>query len=296
MNQRSILIGLIIVLVAGGAYSITYLQQLSNTADWLIQLSSLDAKQATDAMQRLATSGIQMHQRLVRMTNSLQPEERWRSAMLLGQLGRPEAAEALLPLLDDSHSAVRAAAAEALGRLCAQDAADKLARLLASDSQLTVRISAARALARLESGEVVPQLVEALQYRPAVAEEEEEDPSWQLRAEAARALGAIATPEAVAAVARQLEGEPNERVRTAIAYALGDALVKNRPSPQQSTPALDALIAAASDEEGDVRIAAVNSLLRVSWPGEASKRVEQVLQHAHQDSHYWVRRAVGAGS
>jgi len=295
VNRRSILIGLIIVLVAGGAYSLTYLHQLSKTADWLAQLSSLDAKQATDAMQRLPTSGAQMYQRLVRMTNSLQPEERWRSAMLLGRLGRPEVAEALLPLLDDSHSAVRAAAAEALGRLGAQDTADKLARLFAGDSKLTVRISAARALAALESGEVVPQLVEALQYRPAVAEEEE-DPSWQLRAEAARALGAIATPEAVAAVARQLEGEPNERARTAIAYALGDALVKNRPSPQQSTPALDALIAAASDEEGDVRIAAVSSLLRVSWPGEASKRVEQVLQRAHQDSHYWVRRAVGAES
>jgi len=105
--------------------------------------------------------------------------------------------------------------------------------------------------------------------------------------------------------------EPNERVRTAMAYALGDAMAGVEVVEEDIGRALDALIEAASDEVGDVRIAAINSLLRVSWPDEQSDinsllriswpdeqsdRVEQILTQAQADPHYWVRYAVAPES
>jgi len=67
----------------------------------------------------------------------------------------------------------------------------------------------------------------------------------------------------------------------------------NTGSPEEGTAsALDALIQAAGDEVGDVRVAAINSLLRVPWPHEDSDRVEQALTQAQSDPHYWVRYAV----
>ena len=201
-------------------------------------------------------------------------------------------------MLDDSEAAVRAAAAEALGQLGAYDSTHKLAEVVASDTEeIAVRISATRALVSLAEKTTVPQLTQALAYRPVVGEDEQ-DNSWLLRMEAARALGAAATPEAIRALCDQLTGdvEPNGRVRTAMAYALGDAMAKTGSPEQGIATALDALIQAFSDKAGDVRIAAINSLLRVSWPREDSDRVEQVLKQAQSDPHYWVRYAVAAES
>jgi len=298
VSRHATLIIIIIVLVAAGGYFLTYAQRLRRTTEWLEQISGVDDKQAAKAMEQLVAQGSSVYPRVVKRAQNIDAHVRRRTAVVLGQLGQPQAVEVLMPMLDDAEPEVRAAAAEALGQIGAYDSTDKLAQMVASDTEeLPVRISAARALVSLNEKTTVSQLAQALAYRPVVGEEQQ-DNSWLLRVEAARALGAAATPEAIRALCDQLTGdvEPNGRVRTAMAYALGDAMTKTG-SPEQSTAAaLDALIQAASDEVGDVRIAAINSLLRVSWPREDSDRVEQVLKQAQSDPHYWVRYAVAAES
>jgi len=294
VNRRSVVITLIIILVAAGGYSLTYWQQLRKSRQWLEEMSGKDGKQAAAAMEQLAIRGVRVYQPLVELAQSSEPEARWRSAVMLGQLGQPKAAEVLTPMLDAPEAAVRAAAAEALGHLGIEDAVGKLGQLVASDQEkLEVRISAARALVLIPDEARVPQLVGALAYQPAVDDEATDD-SWQLRVEAARALGAAGTAEVIEALAQRLTDavEPDARVRTAIAYALGDALSQSGSAEDEAIPALDALLEAAEDESGDVRVAAIDSLLRVSWPVEQSERVEQVLEQAKSDPHYWVRQAV----
>jgi len=295
VNRRSVVITLIIILVAAGGYSLTYWQQLRKSRQWLEEMSGKDDKQASAAMEQLATRGVKVYQPLVELAHSSEPEARWRSAVMLGQLGQPKAAEVLLPMLDDPEVTVRAAATEALGHLGIEDAAGKVGQLVANDQEkLEVRISAARALALIPDEAAVPQLAGALAYQPAVDEEATDD-SWQLRVEVAWALGAAATTEAIEALAQRLTNarEPDARVRTATAYALGDAVTQSGSAEEGgAASALDALLEASEDETGDVRVAAIDSLLRVSWPKEQSDRVEQVLEKAKSDPHYWVRQAV----
>ena len=298
MSRRTTLITIIIVLVAAGGYFLTYAQQRRRTTEWLEQMSGVDDKEAAKAMEQLVAQGRSVYQSVAKHAENMDAHVRRRGAVVLGQLGQPRAAEVLMPMLDDSEPSVRAAAAEALGQLGADDSAGKLAQLVASDTEeVAVRISAARALVSLAETTTVSQLAQAIAYRP-VVDEDEKDDSWLLRVEAARALGATATPAAIRALSDELTGdvESDARARTAMAYALGDAMTKTGSPEASIAPALGALIQAAGDEVGDVRIAAVNSLLRISWPREDSDRVEQTLTQAQSDPHYWVRYAVAAES
>ncbi len=298
MSRRTTLVTIIIVLVAAGGYFLTSAQQLRRTTEWLEQMSAVDDNKAAKAMEQLVAQGRNVYPSVAKHAQNIDAHVRRRGAVVLGQLGQPRAAEVLMPMLDDSAPAVRAAAAAALGQLGTDDSASKLAQLVASDTEeLAVRISAARALVSLAEPTAVSQLAQALAYRPVVGEDQQ-DNSWLLRAEAARALGATATPEAIRALSDELTGdvEADGRVRTAMAYALGDGMTKTGSPEEGTAPALGALLQAAGDEVGDVRVAAVNSLLRISWSREDSDRVEQALTQAQSDPHYWVRYAVAPES
>jgi len=298
VNQRTIFITIIIVLVAAGGYFLANAQQFRKTTEWLEQMSGVDDKEAAKAMEQLIARRGSVYQCVAERAQNVDAHVRRRVAVVLGQLGQPQAAEVLMPMLNDPEPSVRAAAAEALGQLGIDDGATKLAQLLASNTEeLGVRISAARALASLAETTTVSQLTQAVAYRP-VVDEGQKDDSWLLRVEAGRALGAVGTPEAVKVLSDELTGdvEPNGRVRTAMAYALGDAMTKTGAIEEATEPVLDALVQAASDKAGDVRIAAINSLLRIAWPREDSDRVEQTLTQAQSDPHYWVRYAVAPES
>jgi len=298
VNQRTIFITIIIVLVAAGGYFLANAQQFRKTTEWLEQMSGVDDKEAAKAMEQLIARRGSVYQCVAERAQNVDAHVRRRVAVVLGQLGQPQAAEVLMPMLNDPEPSVRAAAAEALGQLGIDDGATKLAQLVASNTEeLGVRISAARALASLAETTTVSQLTQAVAYRP-VVDEGQKDDSWLLRVEAGRALGAVGTPEAVKVLSDELTGdvEPNGRVRTAMAYALGDAMTKTGAIEEATEPVLDALVQAASDKAGDVRIAAINSLLRIAWPREDSDRVEQTLTQAQSDPHYWVRYAVAPES
>ena len=144
--------------------------------------------------------------------------------------------------------------------------------------------------------EAVPQLEQALAYQPIVEDEDEDtDDSWQLRIEAARALGAIGACEAIVA-ARRIgnTSEADVRVRTAIVYALGDALANG--DSDGFAVGFPVLIEAARDELGDVRVAAIDVLRRIAPPADRESTVEQILEEAQRDPHYWVRQAAVSGS
>ena len=156
------------------------------------------------------------------------------AAKLLGELDEPMADRALAPLVtDDPDPLVRQRAAEALTRHGGAMAAEVLGRGL-HDPAERVRLACLAGISRLDPQAARPELVRLLL----------EDDVWEIRAQAAEALGQSGD----AAVVPDLEtarADPNEFVRTAVTQALralppgGHAPASapaDAPPPPASTP------------------------------------------------------------
>jgi HEAT repeat protein len=131
------------------------------------------------------------------------------AAKLLGDLGDPLAVEALAPLLEaDPDPVARQRAAESIARLGGDPAVRVLALALA-DPMERVRRAAIAGLVDLDPGFARHDLARLLR----------EDAVWEVRAEAAHALGRTGDPAVVADLEAALD-DPNEFVRTAAANAL----------------------------------------------------------------------------
>lgn len=312
MSKQAITTIAILVLIAGGIYWLSHRHRVRQTRELMLVLASQDQNEAMEAMQKLKAHGIGLYPQLINSINTGVPRVRWRSAVLLGELGDQRATHPLIQLLGDPEPAVRAAAAQTLGRLAAKTAISDLIPLLSNDNDLGVRIAAARALGLLEAEGAVEQLTTALKreekeiwlgkYQAVPSEN-----YWQLQVAAAQALGAIGTPEAVAGLAEAVDPsqEPDPRVRTAAAYALGDAGVKLQYEEAQLGIIIQALLQAVNDEVGDLRLApadskddgshirtaAAHSLGLLTVPENQQETVTQALQQAQSDPHYWVRQA-----
>jgi len=113
-------------------------------------------------------------------TRDPKPPIRAIAALALGARGDPAAVKPLRGLLGDGQPIVRRAAAWALARLGARDAAPALRELLASSPDPLVRRAAAGALGRLGDGAALPALLAATW-----------DGDAALRATAAAALGLL---------------------------------------------------------------------------------------------------------
>lgn len=134
---------------------------------------------------------------------------RMTAARLLGELGDPVAVPALAERLrydEDWH--VRQRAAEALGRIGGPEAAEALTEGL-DDPLKEVRLASVEGLALNDPS------VATVSLRRMVRSDSE----WEVRVQAARALGSIATPEVRPELEAALEDD-NEFVRSAAAYAL----------------------------------------------------------------------------
>jgi HEAT repeat protein len=128
---------------------------------------------------------------------------------LLGDLGDPDHVGAIARVLTEDPDAVaRQRAAESLTRLEGEEAVQALARALA-DPMERVRMAAVQGLSKLDPGFATDELVRVLH----------DDAVWEIRAEAARALGLTGDPEIVAELEAALE-DPNEFVRSAVENAL----------------------------------------------------------------------------
>lgn len=127
----------------------------------------------------------------------------------LGQLARKNAdhAAALLPLLEDADSEIRAQAARVLGDSNIDTAADRIIPLL-KDSDLRVQLLATQALGRINADAAVQPILAML--------EANNDKDVYLRHAGAIALERIGDEEALAA----LTSHPSEAVRIAAVVAL----------------------------------------------------------------------------
>jgi HEAT repeat protein len=149
--------------------------------------------------ERLALQGLRDSDGFVRATAS----------KLLGDLGDPGAADVLAARLsEDRDSIVRQRAAEALTKLGGEVALKGLADGV-NDPLDDVRLASVRGLRKLDPCFAKPALVRLLF----------EDSMWEIRVQAATALGACGDPEVLPALEAALE-DPNEFVRSAAANAI----------------------------------------------------------------------------
>jgi len=120
------------------------------------------------------------------------------AVIALGNIGSPRAAPALIQALRDYSEYVRGEAAKALARLPEIDAAEHLAAVLEHDEHPWVRREAAAALR--STGSQSPRVAEV--FRAALG-----DSSWEVRAEAARALGRIDDPSSIECLLAALDDD-----------------------------------------------------------------------------------------
>ena len=183
---------------------------------------------------------------LIGLLKDTHPDIRRTSVESLGKIGDQSAAPAVLALLTDPVSAVRAAAAQALGRLASQEdkaaidglggalrdpedsvrqaAALAIGEIEPSPRQLStvaellrasdvnLRRAAVRALLSLNTGEVVDWFLPLLN-----------DPDTEVRQGAVAAIGLSGDGRAVRALGQRLMHDPSAAVRAEAAYHLGES-------------------------------------------------------------------------
>lgn len=172
--------------------------------------------------------------------------------------------------------------------------------------------AAAEAPAEEPTGEAAAEVAEAAaeeqaaeEAEPAEEAEEWSDETVDLRIEAVRAVAILgaAGVESDAGESSAMEAarvlaeasgpeEHNDEVRQAACYALMD-LTALEMSEDVRVAAVEALLNAADDEIGDVRIAAIYGLSQIPTPADLRDRVDQAMNDALNDDHYWVRVAAG---
>jgi HEAT repeat protein len=131
------------------------------------------------------------------------------AAMRLGEVGDSSHALLLVELLSsDPDKIVRQRSAESLAMLGGEASLKGLVAGLA-DPLDNVRLASARGVRALDPGAAIPQLSRMLL----------EDPTWEIRVQAATALGSTGDPNVVAVLESALEDD-NEFVRSAASNAL----------------------------------------------------------------------------
>jgi HEAT repeat protein len=184
-------------------------------------LGDADRDVRAQALHALAGLGVPDAARLALASlDDEDPMVRAMAAKLLGEVGKPAHAAALAGvLLADDDPVARQRAAEALRSLGGAEALDALGRGL-DDPLEHVRAACVDGLRELGPGSAIHGLERLLA----------EDPAWEVRVKAARALGATGEP-AVAGALDAARSDPNEYVRAAVAEARRayDEIARDRP-------------------------------------------------------------------
>jgi HEAT repeat protein len=190
------------------------------------------------------------------------------AAMVLGDLGRREAEDALLALLDDENGHVRGTAAEALGRLKSATALAPLVRLL-EDEYENVQECAIRALASIGDDSIFDTLLADFT-------------AWEtgMRRNIVHLLGRFATDRTLNALTFALKDEEPD-VRKAVVVAL---------SNQASVRTVRPLLLAITDDDPEVRMLAAEALAKTG-AAEAGDALVPLLS----DEDLWVRAAAVRG-
>jgi len=145
-------------------------------------------------------------------------EARRSAAQALGSLKDPAAIKPLISLIDDENAGVRYHAIFSLMQLEAREAIDPLMGVLAKEKEdLGVRHVAAQALGTVRATQAVPLLIEALEEK-----DEIKDDNWNVRLAAAWAFMHIKDHRAVEPLISILDGPFSTwQERSAAASALG---------------------------------------------------------------------------
>jgi HEAT repeat protein len=177
------------------------------------------------AAESLAGLGREAMAPLLRLLGHVDPDQRKFAADILGQLGLPEAEDALSrAMLEDTDLNVRVAAAEALGRVGGKAAARALERTL-HDPEPLLQLSALESLAALRHPPPLPEVVRLLAIPT-------------LKRSAYRVLGLIPQVAATELVCRGL-GAESRSTREAALVALGTQAGLAEPSLR---PEMDAAV------------------------------------------------------
>ncbi|WP_067046912.1 HEAT repeat domain-containing protein [Methanofollis ethanolicus] len=155
---------------------------------------------------------------------------RWAAALALGKIGSPDSIPALSPLVSDTDPAVRWKAVEALGAIGGEAAVGPLVMALDDRDEEVCGVATAALTAIGEPA--VTSLIDALRTKG----------RWFRAVSALREMGTAAAPALSSALSRK-----NRWVR------IGAAMVLAEEGDRQGT---DALVAALSDADPDVREAA----------------------------------------
>jgi HEAT repeat protein len=201
---------------------------------------------------------------LLALVNDREWEVRAVLAEALGRLGDRSALRAVMGLLHDRDQEVRQNAADAVGRVGDESAIDSLV-LAMVDEHMGVRQAAARALSLLDpywernpkARALIPQLQEAMRHR---------DSGVQF---------------AAAGLLRRLTGRSGaELVTMSAPGSFG----------QTGDRAFDALQTLLRDPDDEVRLAAVEAIVRMKLPASVP-----ALQGALGDKNRWVKQAADKG-
>jgi HEAT repeat protein len=271
-----------LALLAAGAY-LSQRQRHNRVLSLGQDLASADASKAYEALRRLQAMGPSVAPQMAEQLTADKPALRARAAWVLGMSGDPQYGAEIAKLLAPSQPPeVRASAAEAVGVLGYQGAAETLIAMV-EDEAPEVSRSAILALGKLGAPEAQQALKEVLS-RP--AEEE------SMREAATLALGALHTPGAVHLLVQHLGSDENPQVRQLCAEALGQAEEAGTDSVAGAERALrEALAGEGRDENSGVRIAAAHSLGLLAVSEAPEEKREALRRAAEQDPHYWVRAA-----
>lgn len=316
----------IVAVILVGALVADKVGEARSTKRYLADLAGQDPAKVMDAMVELGGRKGAVRGRLIELLNSPDPEGASRAALLLGNNPNEAAAQALLGALNNETPVVRLAALQALGRMAYEPAAASISAVLEDKTEsLEIRVSAAYALGMIGGAGCVEPLTQALAEvpppPPAVEPEAEKiaaaaapakpgedaakpaaapppppppppDTALDVRLAAARALGQSRQGAAAEALAKTLtpEAEPSPEVRLAAAYALGDVGGTNAEHASREAT-VRGLLNGAQDESGDVRVASLHSLGRLTIPEVLQAQVGQVILAALNDDHYWARIA-----
>lgn len=142
----------------------------------------------------------------VELRNMESDVRRMWAAEILGWLGSPRAAVALIDALGDVSAEVRAKAAGALGKLGEARAVDRLMEMLLADPVPFVRTRVAQALGAIGHPRVIDSLIRVLK-----------DPEWWVRVRAIEALEQIGSAASGALLVALEDEDPEVRRRSAMA-------------------------------------------------------------------------------
>ncbi|MDP6967696.1 MAG: HEAT repeat domain-containing protein [Gammaproteobacteria bacterium] len=225
---------------------------------------------------------------LTSMLTSSLDNERATAARVLGNLQSPQAITALLERLQDEDIDVCIDSLAALGKIGSDEAVQTLTECLLNDPDKEVKLAAVQALANIASPEAMETLINyALQSNERVYTDDmgDWDHFWDIQLAATKAVGHNRTPQAVPILKKILEDDDGQDIETEVLNSLaqcgeeGVEIVIQRLQGKhgrqqrraakalalsQQPEATIALQEALSSEDADVRIAAINSLLKLA--------------------------------